>query len=959
MGASSVYTFLGRATSDVTSFVRGMKDIQKNLSNVAIKSAEAARAVGTAGTRITAAATATATAVTARFASFEETMVRVGGVTNTLGTQNFPKLAAAAKQAGETTRFTALQSAEAMEQLGLAGLRTEEIISALPNTLQLASAAQTSISKAAEISAKTMRAFNLQAEDMARVNDVLIAGFTNSNFTLESLFEAMSKVGSTATSMGEDIEDVVAILGTMADRGVDASTAGTALRNAFIKLAAPSREGAAIMERFNLQAGEPMIETLAKLEQGFRNVADPAEQLAIVTELFGIRGGPQLLTVLNAGVESTEALSTRIRELGGVASRLEQAGLATLKGQFDLLISAVDALALEIGEALAPEMEQAINLLKQFIQENKSEIIENMRTALVNLVKAGQAFSQWLIENHESVITFVSSLGGILSWIAKFMAEHPSIMAALGALKVAGFLGITSAVTSLISLLGALIPVIVSVGAAALPVLGPAGVIIAGVLALVAAVKAVKALINSLFEDLDEQARGEKLDKQLAEVVARNQARADQERAAAGAAPAASGTSRPASRAPTLDVEELAAAGLAGPSEQAGPSEAEQALADRYRAAADERASGFGEIRDFIDLEGVTADLFEEFVSTLDGVTPDMAAALTDSIAEATNAGLPQEEIDALIEKFASIRNAEQEMADMLDDVQPRMDEVASSLEHLALKGDLTDASMMTIANEYQALYDKLADGKISIDQFNRGMDDLRGMTERSVIAQKEETKAAEEALAAKQKQALIEGDFENAGLDPEKALEDKLASLRMQEFNQGIDKLANEMLGLGDSVDENTKGLKESERKQSKTESDQSSGSGKDVSGQLNTLFAFLNSTEGQAQTLINQIAQLQQAYSFLSTSYNPASYSTLKRFLDEIGLLQQQLDDLSNQTPVLSDYRFGDVLPEQLVASGGTYRGSQVNVSINPRQMHRDEIPRQVQLATSYAKQQGVRKI
>ena len=261
------------------------------------------------------------------FAKFESTMVRVGGVTNTLATRDFALLEAAARKAGATTRFTATESAGAMEALGLAGLSTREIMASLPGALQLASAAQIDIATSASIAAKTMKAFGLEATDIGRINDTLVSTFTRSNTTILQLAEALKPVGPVAKAAGVSLEDTSAILAKMADAGFSGSLGGTALRNALIRLASPSKNAATILKKLGVEGIDPLFVKLEKLQAGIEGASGETEKLQIASEVFGIRGGPAMLAVLDSGVISLRDFSAELTNAGGIAKRVEQAQL--------------------------------------------------------------------------------------------------------------------------------------------------------------------------------------------------------------------------------------------------------------------------------------------------------------------------------------------------------------------------------------------------------------------------------------------------------------------------------------------------------------------------------------------------------------------------------------------------------------------------------------------------------
>lgn len=452
MAGTTIETLVARVSAKFDSYFKSLHRAGDQTRDLGKAWAEAGAAVGRAAARLTAAAAAVGGVATKRFADFEETMVRVGGVTQTLGKRGeaaFNQLKNAALTAGKTTRFTATQSAEALENLGRAGLGAETSMEALTPTLQLASAAQIDIAQAAEVSAKTMRAFGLEADELGRINDVLIGGSSRANLTLFELFEGLSKVGSVATVMGEDLEDVTSIIGIMADAGVDASTAGIALRNAFIKISNPTKRAKEILDQYRIDTSQPMIGVLQQLEAALKGTTTEMEQVAIFTELFGVRGGPQLLSVFSRGTEEASKLSQEIRGMQGVAQQLEQAGLKTLNGQLDLTISALDGLILSLGEKLAPVAARALQGIVEFIEANETEIIDLMSDSIGQLAEVGQELVMSMLESGPAMIEVAQGAMELLKPILELIKEFPILGKMLVAMKVAQLTGLTGAFGSL------------------------------------------------------------------------------------------------------------------------------------------------------------------------------------------------------------------------------------------------------------------------------------------------------------------------------------------------------------------------------------------------------------------------------------------------------------------------------------------------------------------------------
>src|SRR5690625_7630403 len=77
-------------------------------------------------------------------------MRQVKAVSSATG-EEFEALREQAKELGATTQFSASEAAEAMNFLAMAGMDANDILAAMPDTLQLASAAQLDMGSAADI----------------------------------------------------------------------------------------------------------------------------------------------------------------------------------------------------------------------------------------------------------------------------------------------------------------------------------------------------------------------------------------------------------------------------------------------------------------------------------------------------------------------------------------------------------------------------------------------------------------------------------------------------------------------------------------------------------------------------------------------------------------------------------------------------------------------------------------
>lgn len=152
------------------------------------------------------------------FSDFESSMKNVQAITQATDS-DYKKMYDDAKQLGATTAFSAKQSADAMSYLGMAGYKTDDIISAMPGLLNAAAASGEDLAKTSDIISDAITSFGMKASDTNRLSDVMAAASANANTNIGLLGESFKYVGATAGAMKYSIEDTSIALGLMANAG--------------------------------------------------------------------------------------------------------------------------------------------------------------------------------------------------------------------------------------------------------------------------------------------------------------------------------------------------------------------------------------------------------------------------------------------------------------------------------------------------------------------------------------------------------------------------------------------------------------------------------------------------------------------------------------------------------------------------------------------------------------------
>lgn len=393
------------------------------------------------------------------FANFDDRMRVVRAVTGATE-QQFQALREEAKRLGRTTSFTASQVAEAMTELGRAGFDPQAILGSTEAVLALARATSTELPRATEIAGAALRGFTLPVDQMGRVTDVLTATANKSAQTLEDLFEAFKPVAPIAVEAGESIEDIAAAIGVLANNGIKGSLAGNALARAYKNLSNESRQTElrrigveAVDASGNLRPLADILNDLARATQGLGS----AQRLSIFETLFG-RGQAAALK-LASSAQAFDVLRDEIKQAAGIAIQTAEEMDAGIGGAFRRLLSAVEGIAIAIGEAIEQPIRRA------------AEAITKIAGWITKVVNQNRALVTTILKVTAVVIgvgiAFIVA-GAAIIGLGLVFGSITMIITGVG--TAIGILG--SVLAALLSPIGLVITAVVGLGAALLYVAG-------------------------------------------------------------------------------------------------------------------------------------------------------------------------------------------------------------------------------------------------------------------------------------------------------------------------------------------------------------------------------------------------------------------------------------------------------------------------------------------------------
>ena len=405
------------------------------------------------------------TAAVATAANFESSMSQVQatmGITkDAMSTVNgesvntMDTLSALAKQMGSETAFSASECAEALNYLALAGYDTQEMCDTLPTVLNLAAAGGIDLASASDMVTDAMSALGMGTDEATTMVDQMAKTSSTTNTSVAQLGDAILTIGATAKSVKGGTAELNAALGILANNGIKGAEGGTHLRNVILSLQNPTDKAAACMEQLGVDVYDSegnmrsLNDVLGDLNTSMDGMTS-AEKSNIIATIFNKTDLAAVNALLANTGESWDTLQQSITESGGAAQQMADTQLDNLQGQLTILKSALEGLAISIGELLMP--------------------------VIKNIVAGIQSFVDWLNSLDEgtkqTIVTIgliVAAVGPVLIVIGKVVSAVSTILSVVS--KIGPVIGaVKTAATGLFTVLAA----------------NPIGLVVAAIAALIA-----------------------------------------------------------------------------------------------------------------------------------------------------------------------------------------------------------------------------------------------------------------------------------------------------------------------------------------------------------------------------------------------------------------------------------------------------------------------------------------
>ena len=266
--------------------------------------------------------------------------------------------------------------------MAMAGWKTKDMLGGIEGVMNLAAASGEELGSVSDIVTDAMTAFGMAADgttngiaNATHFADVLAQASSNANTNVGMMGETFKYVAPVAGSLGYSLEDTATMIGIMANSGIKASNAGTALRSIMTRLStdagASSKQLGALgilTERLGVEFYDSSGKTrelaavIGETREAWKGLTQE-EQNNYAKKIAGQSGISGFLSLMNAEQKDFDKLTESIQNADGAAEEMAKKKLDNYAGQITLFQSAFDGLQTEIGLMVLPALTEAVKMI--------------------------------------------------------------------------------------------------------------------------------------------------------------------------------------------------------------------------------------------------------------------------------------------------------------------------------------------------------------------------------------------------------------------------------------------------------------------------------------------------------------------------------------------------------------------------------------------------------------------
>lgn len=298
------------------------------------------------------------------------------------------KLSESTREVGRRFNANPLIVSDAQEYLALAGYSLEQIQQASPLIIQAQKATGESMQLVSDIATDTASAYGYMANELDYVTDRMVLTTSKFNTDFAQIGEAMKYVAPIAKQARLEFSDLNAYIGVLANSGTKGSSAGTALRQIFLKLQSPTQLATKLLKKYKIELYDTkgnfvgVNESILRMEKGLKRATEK-EKAFFYQQMFGSESMSALKIILDTGVESIIKFGDEIDLATGKTKEMANFMEQGLGGSLRKIENRLADLKLEIGETFELPAKYGLELGTKILDETRYEIEKNNKISYI------------------------------------------------------------------------------------------------------------------------------------------------------------------------------------------------------------------------------------------------------------------------------------------------------------------------------------------------------------------------------------------------------------------------------------------------------------------------------------------------------------------------------------------------------------------------------------------------
>lgn len=348
--------------------------------------------------------------------NFEQSMSKLQAVSGA-SDKKMGQLSAKAKEMGETTKFSASESAEAFNYMAMAGWKTKDMMNGISGVMSLAAASGEDLATTSDIVTDALTAMGYEAGDATKLADVMAAASSNANTNVKMMGETFKYAAPLVGSLGYNMEDTAVAIGLMGNAGIKATQAGTSLRSILSRLASPPKEAASAMEKLGINLKDsqgkmkPLNAVIGEMREKFKGLSE-TEKAQMASSIAGKNAMSGFLAIVNSSDKDFNKLTKAVNNSEGAAKSMADTMNDNVGGQITLLKSKVEGIMIKVFEAAAPRIRQALDSISKGLDGiNWDSVAQKVGSAVQTVAN----IISFLIRNGNAVIGVLKAIGAAMA----------------------------------------------------------------------------------------------------------------------------------------------------------------------------------------------------------------------------------------------------------------------------------------------------------------------------------------------------------------------------------------------------------------------------------------------------------------------------------------------------------------------------------------------------------------